>query len=89
MALTYASIAYICLTLTGSSSVVLTSKIVTKGKSSISDSTLALLAPVDQFTKLLLAIGMAASSQGIIFSLECTLMIGASILGVYFSSLFL
>jgi hypothetical protein len=32
---------------------------------------------------------MAATSQGVIFSLECTLMMGASILGVYFSSLFL
>jgi hypothetical protein len=47
MALTYASFAYIGVTLISTSSIVVLSKIFTGGKSSVSDSALALLAPID------------------------------------------
>ena len=49
--------------------VVIASKLVTLGKSSISDSTLAFLAPVDQMTKFLLIIGLAITAQSVVFSI--------------------
>jgi len=87
--LTYLVLGYIGVSSSLVFTLVFASKLITIGKSSLSDSALAFLAPIDQLTKLFLVIGLAVTAQSVVFSIQCTLMVGVSILGVYFTSLFL